>query len=335
MKRCISVVIPTWNAASLLESTLRSLFDQTRKPEEILIVDDASTDGTQNLIRRLAATSPVQIRFEGLPSNTGGPSAPTNRGLELAKGDFIALLDHDDVMLPDKLEKQASVLENNSGVDLVLSDYEHFTSEGTLAESDARQWEPEGHQMLGLNQNKEVQVLDPAQFLKTMVRRPGLALSCSSYFFRRDLWRRVGGFNHQFKPIADYEFLLRAADQPVAWIDRVLFRKRVHDQNHWRSFVANPIGKWASERSAARAQRKMLKRFPRNSELRKLVAAHTAYVADGFTSARQFAAAFAEAMCLLKLREPANAIRVCARIAAATCRGQSNQRNVAHNPKPA
>ncbi len=80
-------------------------------------------------------------------------------------------------------------------------------------------------------------------------------------------------------PVADYDFLLRAIDRPVAWLDRVLFRKRVHATNHWRTYVAEPSRNWRSERSVARAQRAMLKRFPQDPILRQLVANHTGYVA--------------------------------------------------------
>jgi glycosyltransferase involved in cell wall biosynthesis len=336
----ISVVIPVYHAVKFLRLTLDSVFLQTRRPDEIVIVDDASTDRTAELARSTAASAPVPIRFEVLPQNSGGPSAPTNRGLELTKGDFIALLDHDDLMLPNKLEQQAAVLESQPEVDFVLSDYQHIGPEGVLPDSDARHWEPEGHRKLfagfevgkGLlsptlssrgGEGDELYIFDPLTCLKAFVKRPGLALSCSSYFFRKSLYERIGGLNHHYMPVADFDFLLRAVDRPVAWLDRVLFYKRVHDTNHWRTFVAEPSRKWRSERSSARAQRAMLKRVKADAELRALVANHTGYVAAGFLGVRDYRSAFAEASHLLALRQPWHALRVSSWIAKAAIRANS------------
>ncbi len=223
-------------------------------------------------------------------------------------------------MLPDKLARQSAVLVAHPEIDFVLSDYEHFDSKGALPESKARQWEPEGHGMLFQQSGQDLRVLDPLTSLKAFVKRPGLALSCSSYFFRKDLWRRVGGFDHQYMPVADYDFLLRAVDKPIVWLDRVLFRKRVHDSNHWRSYVADPARKWRSEQSVARAQRAMLKRVPRDPILRTLVANHSGYVASGFIGIGEYTAALGEAMQLLKLRNVRNAACILARLLASAAR---------------
>lgn len=313
----VSVVIPTYCAERFLTETLESVFAQTRRPDEIVIVDDDSTDRTANLVQEIATKSPAPIRFEVLAKNSGGPSAPTNRGVELAQGDVIVLLDHDDVMLPEKLARQVAVLEAHPGIDFVLGDYEHFGPEGLLQNSDARHWEPEGHAALLRDNAQELQIIDSLTALKAFVKRPGLALSCSSYCFRRSLWNRVGGFDHRYMPVADYDFLLRALDQPIAWIDRILFRKRVHDSNHWRTFVADPSRKWRSEWSVARAQRAHLRRCPyADAELRQLVASHTGYVASGFLGTHQLGAALTESYELLSLGDLENAFRMFARLAA-------------------
>ena len=241
-------------------------------------------------------------------------------GWKVPRASSSQLLDHDDLMLPEKLALQAEALESHAEVDLALSDYEHFGPEGVLPDSDARRWEPKGHPMLFRERGEELQVLDPMTCVRAFVTRPGLALSCSSYFFRSSLWRRVGGFDHRFMPVADYDFLLRAIDRPVAWLDRVLFRKRVHATNHWRTYVAEPSRNWRSERSVARAQRAMLKRFPQDPILRQLVANHTGYVAGGFAGIGEQRAALAETMHLLCLRQPRDALRIFARVLAATLR---------------
>ncbi len=297
----ISVIIPTFCSERFVKETLESVFAQTKRPEEVIVVDDASADRTAELVREIAATAPVRIRLEILPKNSGGPSAPTNRGLELARGDFIALLDHDDLFLPEKLALQAAVLQAHPEVDLVMSDYEHIGLKGVLNDSDARQTEPDGHAILFAGEADEVRIIDQLTCLKALVKRPGLALSCSNYFFRTALWRRVGGLDHSYMPVADYDFLLRAADRPVAWVDRKLFRKRIHQTNHWRMYVEDPARKWRSEATVARAQGAMLKRGPRDRELKRFVANHTGYVAHGLIGIGKRKQAFIEAIRLFRL----------------------------------
>ena len=92
----VSVVIPTYNASPFIRETLASVFAQTRLPDEVIVVDDCSSDGTAALADSLVATAPVPLRIIRLPKNTGGPAAPTNAGIAEASGDIIATLDHDD-----------------------------------------------------------------------------------------------------------------------------------------------------------------------------------------------------------------------------------------------
>src|SRR5271155_1292358 len=106
MNRRISVVIPTYNCASLITETLQSVFAQSILPCEIVVVDDASIDGTAKAVAAIAKSSPVQIRLIELPQNSGGPARPLNIGVESAKGDLIATLDQDDGMPPSRLAAQ-------------------------------------------------------------------------------------------------------------------------------------------------------------------------------------------------------------------------------------
>ncbi|CAN5207232.1 hypothetical protein BH11PLA2_BH11PLA2_44390 [soil metagenome] len=97
----IAAIIPTYNAAAFLEGTLASVNTQTLKPDEVIVVDDASTDDTAAIARRLGATVIV------LPQNSGGPAVPLNTGIAVAKSDWIATLDHDDRWRPDWLATAA------------------------------------------------------------------------------------------------------------------------------------------------------------------------------------------------------------------------------------
>src|SRR5689334_25157413 len=99
----ISVVIPTYNGRRFLLDTLESVYAQTLLPEEVIVVNDGSTDGTEELLRS------VEPRFQTLrwvSQSNHGVAHARNRGVQLATGDTIAFLDHDDVWRPRKLERQ-------------------------------------------------------------------------------------------------------------------------------------------------------------------------------------------------------------------------------------
>jgi glycosyltransferase involved in cell wall biosynthesis len=96
----ISVVIPAYNAARFLPRCLKSVFAQTLKPDEVIVVDDGSTDNTAGFAAALGARV--------ISRRNGGPSAAKNTGIQSASSEWIALLDADDMWVPDKLERQAA-----------------------------------------------------------------------------------------------------------------------------------------------------------------------------------------------------------------------------------
>ena len=99
MTPLVSVVIPTYNSARYLSETLASVLSQTYTNFEIIVVDDGSMDNTREVVAGLKSPK-VKYFWQ---SNSGGPSHPRNRGIELAQGHYIALFDSDDIMLPAKL----------------------------------------------------------------------------------------------------------------------------------------------------------------------------------------------------------------------------------------
>ena len=105
----ISVVIPAWNAEETLARALESVLAQTRPPDEIIVVDDASTDGTVRLAKSYADQG---VSFLSLRERRGAAAA-RNTGIRGAKGRWIAFLDADDEWLPTKLEKQAAAISAN------------------------------------------------------------------------------------------------------------------------------------------------------------------------------------------------------------------------------
>ncbi len=102
----VSVVIPTYNRADCLAQTLSSVFAQTHREIEILLVDDGSTDGTRALVER-CWSGDSRLRYIQQPN--GGVSAARNRGMREARGAYIALLDSDDSWMPWKLGHSSPV----------------------------------------------------------------------------------------------------------------------------------------------------------------------------------------------------------------------------------
>jgi glycosyltransferase involved in cell wall biosynthesis len=116
----VSVVIPTFNRAALLIEAVSSVFAQTYRNLEILVIDDGSTDGT----RQALASSFSDKRLRYYHQENRGLAASRNRGIELAAGHLIAFLDSDDLWMPLKLERQVEALSLASDVGLA---YCHFT----------------------------------------------------------------------------------------------------------------------------------------------------------------------------------------------------------------
>ena len=124
----VSVVMPTFNCADFIEESIRSIQDQTYAEWELVVVDDCSTDQTEDLVVRLAAQD-ARIRYHRLEVNSGAAVART-RAMELANGRYIAFLDSDDLWRPDKLAKQLDFLHQTGGR-IVCTAYDHIDEAGS------------------------------------------------------------------------------------------------------------------------------------------------------------------------------------------------------------
>jgi len=111
----VSVVVPVHDGAATLERAVRSALGQTFTHLEVVIVDDASTDDSWAIATRLADEDPrvVLVRRH---ENSGGPATPRDDGIAASRGEFVALLDHDDYWLPDKLRRQMPLFDEQTAV---------------------------------------------------------------------------------------------------------------------------------------------------------------------------------------------------------------------------
>ncbi|NMH86350.1 glycosyltransferase family 2 protein [Flavivirga algicola] len=112
----VSVIVPTYKREAYLKLTLESIVSQTYKNIEIIVVDDG-TPGDENEILCNSFSSIAYFKIE----NTGGPSGPRNFGISKSNGAYIAFVDDDDIWLPQKLQVQVDILEENNDFGLVHS----------------------------------------------------------------------------------------------------------------------------------------------------------------------------------------------------------------------
>jgi len=107
----VSVVIPTYNRAHLLGGAIQSVLSQTYQDFELIVVDDGSTDDTEEVVRSF---SDERLRHIRLEENSRTAAVPRNTGIKIATGEYLAFLDSDDEWLPQKLEKQVKAFEEAS-----------------------------------------------------------------------------------------------------------------------------------------------------------------------------------------------------------------------------
>jgi glycosyltransferase involved in cell wall biosynthesis len=128
-KPLISITMPVYNAEKYLKESIESILNQTYKSFELILVNDASTDRSKELI--LSFTDP-RIRYFENPVNLGIVKT-RNKGLSLSKGKYIAIMDNDDISFPNRLEKQVEFLESNADYGLCGSYYEVIDSNGNFS----------------------------------------------------------------------------------------------------------------------------------------------------------------------------------------------------------
>ena len=124
----ISVLIPAYNAEKFIQRTIDSVLNQTFSDLEIVVIDDGSKDKTPDIVREMREND---SRVNYFYQENQGLSNTRNRLVELAKGELIAFLDHDDEWRPEKIEKQLSVFEKDNGLGLVFSDA-HIKKDGRI-----------------------------------------------------------------------------------------------------------------------------------------------------------------------------------------------------------
>lgn len=126
-KPLVSVLIPVFNGALYLEETVHSVFASTKLPVEVILVDDGSTDGSKKRCRSMAAHYHGKVTFVNFNKNKGMTRC-LNEGIKLARGEYIARINQDDLMVKGRLEKQVTFLERHPDHVAVGSNISLFTA---------------------------------------------------------------------------------------------------------------------------------------------------------------------------------------------------------------
>jgi glycosyltransferase involved in cell wall biosynthesis len=197
-----AVVVPAYQAAATIADAVESALGQTVSPEEVIIVDDGSTDGTSDLL------SPYRDRITLLQKSNGGGASALNVAIEAASSDFIVVLDSDDAYLPERIEELRRLAVMRPDLDLLSTDA-YFESEGQITGR--------------FNRANPFPVSD---------QREAMLRSC--YLFAPAIRRRrlleIGGFDEQLRIAYDWDCWIRVllAGAQAGLVDRPLMRYRLH-----------------------------------------------------------------------------------------------------------
>ncbi len=205
----ISVITPAYNRLDLIQETLDSVFGQSLGDLEYILVDDGSSDGT---FEWLEGVQDPRLRLLTHPERQNrGQAASINLGLEQARGEFVVILDSDDLLAPGALEAHAAMLEQNPALGMVYG-------QGYAIDVD-------GHRLYPLFPEGHRETSEPDRLLlDCYVASPGLCM------FRKSVIDEVGPLEVTFRAAQDHDFLLRVAEKaPVGYSGVTSFYYRKHD----------------------------------------------------------------------------------------------------------
>lgn len=120
----VSVIIPTYNRSGLLKEAIESIFNQTYRPIECIVVDDGSVDDTKGCVESFDSVAIDTFALKYIYQINGGSQIARNTGTKACKGEFIQYLDSDDLLYPEKIQKQVDYLKTNVDCDGVFGDWQ-------------------------------------------------------------------------------------------------------------------------------------------------------------------------------------------------------------------
>jgi glycosyltransferase involved in cell wall biosynthesis len=216
-KPLVSAIIPTYNRAHIIGEAVESALAQTYPNLEVIVVDDGSKDDT------LARLQKFGDKIRVISQANAGPAAARNRGMEAARGEFIAFLDSDDIWLPEKTERQVDLLQRaGASVPCCLSNILMKWKAGDRLSFDIAWLKPEAEEGVWLNADE--------------VLATRMVLFNQGIMIRRDVLQKIGGFDEKIRYLEDVEYPLRLSlEGPWAFIRTPLVV--------WRESMTNSVYK--------------------------------------------------------------------------------------------
>lgn len=203
----VSIIIPTYNRAKLLSEAIESALSQTYQDFEIIVIDDGSMDNTNEMIELYIKKHPQKVNY--FYQVNKGLSSARNSGIRKARGEYIAFLDSDDRWLPNKLEIQMKIIDEEK-VDFVYS-YAYVEIDGRMS----TQFKPSAPAL---------------NFYDLFVK--GKSLVISTVVIKRDYIEKAGMFDETLRVAEDCDLWIRVLlCYKVKFIDTPLIIYRVHNSN--------------------------------------------------------------------------------------------------------
>jgi glycosyltransferase involved in cell wall biosynthesis len=195
----VSVVLPVYNGARMLDEAVSSVRQQASTPLEIVIVDDGSTDDTP----AVAAALGDGVRY--VRQEHQGPAAARNAGIRVSRGEFIAFIDADDLWVDRHVAILLAPFEKDARLEVSLGRVQQFVLErSSSGAGEFRSW-----------------------------RAPQFCFHLGAALFRRSAFDRIGGFDHALQTSDDLDWFLRAREDglPIAMVPETVYCYRLHTTN--------------------------------------------------------------------------------------------------------
>ncbi len=207
----VSVVLPVHNGANFLTEAIASILVQSHRNFEFIVVDDGSTDDTLQIAQNFAA---VDARVRVITQANGGEPRAANAGFAAAKHALVARMDHDDIALPERLERQLAYMLRHPGIAVVGSYAQPIDEEGQ-SKRDLLEY--------------PVTVAACKSIINDSLVAP---INNPSAMIRREVFQELQGYRPQFRYAADLDFWLRLSEKhDMANLPEVLLGYRLHGKN--------------------------------------------------------------------------------------------------------
>jgi glycosyltransferase involved in cell wall biosynthesis len=214
----IDVIIPVYNGAEFILDALNSVARQTLSPNKIIVVDDGSTDNTNELVSHFAQNSKIEVQI--IKKENGGLSSARNAGIKTSRALFVAFLDADDVWIENKLEEQVRVYANSNfdHLGLVYCDYDVIDISGNIKFKNYKS-PLDKKRMRGM-------VFD------RLLERNKITSSGSGVLIKREVFNTTGLFDEKLKFGEDWDMWLRISQKyEVDFSEKILVHIRKHENN--------------------------------------------------------------------------------------------------------